>query len=353
MKRKVIITGCLVILILIVSVQDVIAQTTKTKESVGLFPVNVNGKFGYIDKSGNEIIPPQFDYAGNFSEGLAPVSILGKWGFIDKTGTIIINLLYTDVGKFSEGVAPVMIGGERNVSMQLGRQHYIYFDFKTEEWILNGKWGYIDKHGNYKINPQYDLAFEFHEGLALIMTYELVSELHKDGVSYYGASKYGYIDKNGKIVIDVKYDDASNFSEGLASVKLEHEKYFINKTNSFIVNLSKFDNVWSLSQGLSKVQKDYKCGYINKYGKIVIKMNYDNAGMFSEGLAPVNIGAYLDYYMQPAGGKWGYIDTTGTTIIVPQYDEANEFCNGLAKVKIKSINGYIDKNNNFIWFTKE
>ncbi|PSO79918.1 MAG: hypothetical protein BRC51_06045 [Cyanobacteria bacterium SW_12_48_29] len=37
------------------------------------------------------VINPQFDYAGEFSEGLAPIKISDKWGYIDKTGEMVIN----------------------------------------------------------------------------------------------------------------------------------------------------------------------------------------------------------------------------------------------------------------------
>jgi len=50
----------------------------ETKQSIRLFPVEQSGKFGYIDKTGNIIIKPQFDSAWDFSEGLARVSIDGK-----------------------------------------------------------------------------------------------------------------------------------------------------------------------------------------------------------------------------------------------------------------------------------
>ena len=54
--------------------------------SEGLALVKLNGKYGYIDKQGNEVIPLKYDYANNFLEGLALVRLNGKYGYIDKQG---------------------------------------------------------------------------------------------------------------------------------------------------------------------------------------------------------------------------------------------------------------------------
>jgi hypothetical protein len=42
------------------------------------------GKFGYIDRSGNYFIEPQFQAADSFSEGLALVSLDGKAFYIKR-----------------------------------------------------------------------------------------------------------------------------------------------------------------------------------------------------------------------------------------------------------------------------
>src|SRR5438270_4485095 len=55
-----------------------------------LYPVEVNDRWGYIDKGGKMVINPQFDRAGSFSEGLAEVR-LGRWGYVDGSGKIVIN----------------------------------------------------------------------------------------------------------------------------------------------------------------------------------------------------------------------------------------------------------------------
>ena len=58
-------------------------------------------------------------------------------------------------------------------------------------------WGYINKAGEIVINPQFDLAGYFSEGLAAVSI----------------GDKYGFINPKGEIVINPQFDDAQNFSK--------------------------------------------------------------------------------------------------------------------------------------------
>ena len=60
--------------------------------SEGLARVEMNGKWGYIDREGNVVIPFKYDGAEDFSEGLAEVLLKNKYSFIDKKGKEIIRL---------------------------------------------------------------------------------------------------------------------------------------------------------------------------------------------------------------------------------------------------------------------
>lgn len=53
------------------------------------------------------VIPPQFDTADAFVEGMARVQINNKWGYIDKTGKFVIPPQFEEVHPFSEGLALV------------------------------------------------------------------------------------------------------------------------------------------------------------------------------------------------------------------------------------------------------
>lgn len=53
-----------------------------------------DSKYGYIDKTGNYIVNPQFSYAKDFSDGLAVVKSNDKYGYIGKDGKYVINPQY-------------------------------------------------------------------------------------------------------------------------------------------------------------------------------------------------------------------------------------------------------------------
>jgi len=304
--------------------------------SEGMARVELNGKYGYIDKLGKEVTSCVYDgnYAcGNFSEGLAYVRKNGKYGYIDKTGKEIIPLVYDDAGDFSEGLARVDINGMygyidkkgeiiiRDICKAIiegdasGGDFYDFCnDFKEGIACVKkgAKYGYIDKKGNNIISYIYDDAGDFSEGLAYV---------RKDG-------KYGYIDKQGKEVIPCIYDDGYNFSEGLAWVKKAGKIGCIDKTGKEIIPFI-YDNNKSVvlpefSEGLSYVEKNGKYGYVNKEGKEVIPCNYCSEYFctynFFSGLAEVGkkhdgLGVNSDDDI-----TYGYIDRAGNEVIPCIFD---------------------------------
>lgn len=79
--------------------------------SEGLAVVRVSGKYGYLNKSCNFVLEPQFKEANSFSEGLAWVKDdAGFEGFIDRTGAKVIPTKYKWVSSFTEGFALVLEG---------------------------------------------------------------------------------------------------------------------------------------------------------------------------------------------------------------------------------------------------
>ncbi len=142
-----------------------VAQETKRADELPV-PFPRKGKYGYRDKTGEFVIPPQFDYAGEFSEGLAVVGLgkfpATKWGYIDRAGKVVIPAQFDGAHDFSEGMAAVGLGG---------------------------KLGYIDRTGKLVVPPQFDEAQKFSGGRARV-------RIIKEG--------YGYISKSGERVVPLQ-----------------------------------------------------------------------------------------------------------------------------------------------------
>ena len=122
---------------------------------------------------------------------------------------------------------------------------------------INGKWGYVDADGIFRIKPNYETAFDFKEGLALVSLY----------------NKFGYIDPSGRPVISLQYDGANSFSEGLAAVMIYDQKQnkkwgYIDKTGRFVI-FPRFDEVSDFSGGNAVVRTDIDEFVIIKSGDII------------------------------------------------------------------------------------
>ena len=186
----------------------------------GLCSFSVKSKWGFVDKNGNVVIQPKYDFASGFHEGLAVVRMNNKYGFIDKNGSLIIECKFQDATDFHEGVARIEI---------------------------NNKVGYINNLGRIIISPIYDNGSHFNGGVAMI------SSISKSNNMQF----WGLINKQGKKLIKPKYldirgdiiDNSYVFSmDGMAIIQIDKydviidtngiEYYYGNKKKESPKNLS-------------------------------------------------------------------------------------------------------------------
>lgn len=263
---------------------------------IGISYDDVAGDYGYIDKSGDMVIPPQFYMARSFSEGLAAVAIgefqSEMWGFIDTTGAMVVQPQFRDVKDFSEGLAAVQVWDsetlkwgyiDRTGTMVIPPRFSLAWDFSDGMARVsegNGKWGYIDPTGRMAIQPQWDLVeslpgltFDFADGLAVVPVQD-----DQVGLSF------EYIDKDGRSAFEKRFNWASDFSEGLAAVLEEGKWGYIDEAGDMVIP----PRFQPLPHGISYMDPACKERHLQ----------------FSEGLAPV-------YTVEDHEGKWGYIDMQG------------------------------------------
>lgn len=279
------------------------AATDCREFSDGMAPIQFfcNGKYkwGYINQDFNIVIKPQYDYVTAFSEGRAFVRKKGKWSIIDKNGKIIRDKLY-----------PAFFGsahdGENGYYPRVNNSYYR--DGKI--WIQTSNYHNIlaDIDGNTLLDKgDYDAANILHNGEPLYewMTFSDGFYLYRKG------NQYGYMNSSGKLVLEPIYERAYNFNEGIAPVVLNGEWTIID-TNGNRLTHKEFETISSegFHEGLCAAKLNGKWGYINKSGSWVINPIYDNpyrvlnapTGAFHEGFAAVAL-----------NGQLGYVDKFGNS----------------------------------------
>ena len=177
---------------------------------------NQNRKRGYFNVfTGEPVIPAQYDKAWIFSDGLACVYEKGMLHFIDHEGETAINK------EFPYGI--------RN-------DDYCFHNGLCIMYDENGRFGLIDKQGEWVVEPQYyEIAYDT-KGFWLVQD--------RDG-------NYGLLDAKGQMMLPVEYGnitvhhrDSCIFTRHLNHVNqvLDFEGNVLNSCNYMSVEMLEYNN---------------------------------------------------------------------------------------------------------------
>lgn len=249
-----------------------------------LLPASGSGytvRMGAMDRSGRVVVPAVYDSLYGFSDGLAKAIKNGKSVYIDHTGRTVIpaipGSLHTE--SFSEGLAAVGIAVRVNGKV-------------TE------RYGFIDRTGQFVIQPKFEFAAGFHDGLAVVS---------KNG-------KWGAIDKSGKWALQ------PDFLPG------------------FLYN---FNNGYA--EAIVGTGQSRRSILVDRAGKEIYFQDAQSIGMYGEGLV-----AFM------RNGQYGFKDLQGRTVIAPAYVSVQPFAHGVSRVLLSDnggvyIYGLIDHSGRILW----
>ncbi|MDP1803187.1 MAG: WG repeat-containing protein [Bacteroidota bacterium] len=200
-----------------------------------------------------------------------------------------------------------------------------------EEWELfeeNGKSGFKDENGNIIIPAKFDNADYFINGRAIVTVKE----------------KKGVIDAKGNYILEPTYDYIDDERAGFFRLETRNRLGFANRNGKIVIPLQYLD-AGEVSEGLVWVEKeDALVGFVDMQGKKVIDFIFDYCGDFSEGLASAT------KYAQEEGQEdvYGYINKKGNFVIKMDLDDSGDFKEGLAPVCINNKYGFINKKGDLI-----
>lgn len=211
---------------------------TKTENANYYITIDKNNKYKVVDSKDNIIIDKDYTYIEYLPGDYFIVERDSKSGIIDSNGKSVIELKYDSISRINEtdilqmetnkNIALYNLNMKEIVSMDnaivkevkdekayillYSDTNFKYLDKKgnilTSQNLfennslfaknINGKWGFVDKDGNLKVQNDYELVTDFNKyGFAGIK---------KDG-------KWGSINQNGEVVQEPTYDLKRNIPE--------------------------------------------------------------------------------------------------------------------------------------------
>lgn len=314
-----------------------------------LYPIQIGGRYGYINYDGKVIITPKYQYCSrffegvsivrdmngisnimnlkgecipigkdiivdNFHEGLAKVSARERSGYINKKGVVVINKPNAELGNFSEGFAVV---AEYDVDKNTNKYKKIFY--------------YINKSGKNIFNKKFEGAYSFSEGYAVTVQNGQFVIIDKQGRNYLTTDytyigpfcnglalvasdnqterRYGYINKKGDIVIPLVFTGCDNFNEGYAAAANNGLFGVIDQKGNWVIHPA-YQQACSPKESAIPVKQNDKWGFIRLDGSVLSDPIYDDIDIyyFTKRMAFVSI------YDQRADGNYlsgGYIRNDG------------------------------------------
>lgn len=328
------------------------------------YPVKIDERYGYIDKKGNLVIKPQFDYKGNFVNGFAVITQKDLTTVvIDTNGNKLLEL---------QGNYPKWINERKYPS------HAYPFSFNDNRLAVldttTNKYGFVDNSGEWVINPKFRHVTDFSEGLAAVGFWDNDpnKSLLTNSEEYYkhlASIKWGFIDTNGVMVIDTQYREVSAFNMGICLVdnkfidqngneinpdtvsnqdlhcrlQSENSKFHYQEGGKYISPNTKFNSCGIVArENYDGMSSNGKYGYIDCQNNWIIAPKFQNARWFVEGNAGVQ--------RKISHGKfdWGFINCQGDTVINFQYQAVGDFYDGVVPVCKNGKWGIVDVNNETI-----
>jgi WG containing repeat len=316
----------------------------------GLAAVQKQGRWGYINRNGQILFPLKLAYAGPFNNKRAFIST-GKlrdgklqYGVIDSHGNLIFEEIFTYYSMFVDGVALVNSGSGHNLRTLLLKENGEIKEIKDiygieysqysnglipvasikKDWIFKEidrflsnshpaplVYGFIDKNGDFAIQPRFLYANQFKSCIASVKSGEL----------------WGLIDTKGDFILKPQFKNEPRYlGEGLVKVNTEFQRI---ESELFLREEHPIKNGVSITFNVKYRLMDLEGNWITP--------TYDNLGALSEGMISFQVGK-----------KWGFLDSSGKIVISPKFDSVADFKFGYARVFIDGEHRYINFSGKYL-----
>ncbi|GEM_PF-6177944 len=274
-----------------------------------------NGKVGMLDKSGHEIIAPDFDEIYDFVKLIA-IKNGNKWGFTKPDGSLEPEFLYKYITCHKNFIFGETEKGRVMIDPETGKQ--------MSDEVFDANYNISDYDNN-------EMGFPFSEAMDFLVLkqkdhFVLMSKsgkkiaqakyMNKSSANYYtfrNRSKVGLMDGKGKIVLDTIYKSVGALEDKIPSfwANLDDKTIWFNKDFKPL-KTNNSQSHYRNGRNIFFDDEKHKFGIQDEKGKVLTEPIYDN------------INAFEYYFVSVAATenhrKQGLLDRNGKIVLPFIYD---------------------------------
>ncbi len=278
---------------------------------------NQDGKLGYLDEQGREVIPAQYDQAFGFNEGFAAVQKGNEYFLIKPDGSIIANL----GNKMPVDYDPSSMWDTKPAE---AKTEYLLF-MQQEPYGM----GLMDKNGKEILAPKYQSLSIPVNGVIIAGQEEYSYLLKMDGtplndqqfmylfrldenriIGQISENQAGVMDNQGKTIIPFEYNSLSK-GPGNTLIAYKGDKAGLIDEKGKILIPFEYASLYHHMNQLVAANQDYKMGVLSSSNQVLLPLEYD-------AVEPIALGRYA----VEKNGKRGLVGEGGK-VILPLEFEAN------------------------------
>ena len=216
--------------------------------------------YGIVDRKGNIILPAEYDRIGKLDNHKAILVKNDLMGYIDDSAKIVIPVMFELYPNFME---------RANFSGNYAKVKY------------KGKFGIIDTKGKWVIPASYPNLGE-------------VSTL----IAFNKGKVWGFIDLKNKVVLNPSFEYAESFKDGLAVAEKQTLQGLINAQGKWIMQ-PEHTGVVKLENGFYKTNDGAKLGLYTPKGEKITENTYQIIKILDEDFILLSSPGQVHYYYIP------------------------------------------------------
>ncbi|MBK7939598.1 MAG: WG repeat-containing protein [Lewinellaceae bacterium] len=327
-------------------------------------------QWGYIDQNGEEVVPPRFEYAEDFSARFKNAFVLRRnnkvilnridadYGMIDLSGKLTVPIIYSTMQRHDDYV---QVTADSTPTFYFNKKGHQIIEnptkarpFREGLTFLRGKnnlWGFADTTGKVVIKPQFNEVRPFSEGIAAVVDtsgnwifinktgnvigrtpvpqakWFEIGDFHSGMCWYRENKKWGCYRKDGTIAFVPQFSRPVNYE----TIALQKEPPKRDSLNPYPMDFSQGAATVFAFDSLSKKEVP---AVIDSAGEFLVK-----PGVYLE-ISPFNV--YGLAVFAAANKLLGVLDHHGDTLCGARYMKIGEFREGFARVLAREGWGLIN-----------